>query len=106
MFAKILQYEVVWQYFATSHGKGVVDGIGGAAQSAVRRVQSKTSPVMQCAKVLLDFVRYDLQNMKAVRVLEREIGQNESRSIWKDVQNMYPGKPFGSTVKKYRNCKT
>ena len=31
-----------WQYFATSHGKGVVDGIGGSAKAGVRRkVMSK-----------------------------------------------------------------
>ena len=53
--AKILQCEIRWQYFATSHGKGVVDGIGGAAKSAVRRrVLSKSGPVVQCAS---DFVR-------------------------------------------------
>ena len=33
---------VEWEYFATSHGKGVVDGIGGTAKSSVRRkVMSK-----------------------------------------------------------------
>lgn len=26
-----------WKYFATSHGKGVVDGIGGSAKSLVRQ---------------------------------------------------------------------
>ena len=31
-----------WKYFATSHGKGVVDGIGGSAKSLVRtKVMSK-----------------------------------------------------------------
>ncbi|KAJ8038387.1 hypothetical protein HOLleu_15805 [Holothuria leucospilota] len=30
-----------WQYFATSHGKGVVDGVGGAAKSLVRQAIRK-----------------------------------------------------------------
>ena len=34
---------ILKKYFATSHGKGVVDGIGGRAKSIVRRkVMSKT----------------------------------------------------------------
>ena len=28
-----VKIETRWQYFATSHGKGIVDGIGGAAKS-------------------------------------------------------------------------
>ena len=37
-----IQRPVHWKYFATSHGKGVVDGIGGAAQARVReKVKSK-----------------------------------------------------------------
>jgi len=46
-----------WKYFATSHGKGVIDGIGGRAKSLVRMtVMSKGSgsPVVQNST---DFVR-------------------------------------------------
>ncbi|GFO44238.1 (S)-beta-bisabolene synthase [Plakobranchus ocellatus] len=85
--AKILPCEVRWQYFATSHGKGVVDGINGAAKSAVRRrLLSKNGPVVQCAKDFVKEVRRDLQNVKVVEVLEHEIGQNES--MWEDVENV------------------
>ena len=31
-----LKRNVQWKYFATSHGKGVVDGTGGAAKARVR----------------------------------------------------------------------
>lgn len=30
------QKDFSWKYFATSHGKGVVDGVGGRAKSLVR----------------------------------------------------------------------
>ena len=46
-----------WKYFATSHGKGVVDGVGGRAKSIVRMaVMSKgsESPVVQNSA---DFVK-------------------------------------------------
>ena len=84
--SQILQCEVRWQYFATSHGKGVVDGIGGAAKSAVRkRVLSKTGPVVQCAS---DFVREVRKDLPRVKVTEEEISVNESK--WKDVDSV-PG---------------
>ena len=43
--------EFHWNFFATGHGKGVVDGIGGEAKSLVRQhVLSKTkNVVVQCA---------------------------------------------------------
>ena len=82
--SQILQCEVRRQYFATSHGKGVVDGIGGAAKSAVRkRVLSKTGPVMQCASDFVREVRKDLPRVKVTEVTEEEISVNESK--WKDV---------------------
>ena len=46
-----------WKYFATSHGKGIVDGIGGRAKSIVRtEVMSKKTQrtVVQSSK---DFAR-------------------------------------------------
>ncbi|KAK3770821.1 hypothetical protein RRG08_036422 [Elysia crispata] len=87
--SQILQCEVRWQYFATSHGKGVVDGIGGAAKSAVRkRVLSKTGPVVQCASDFVREVRKDLPRVKVTEVTEEEISVNDSK--WKDVDSV-PG---------------
>ena len=38
---------ISYKYFATSHGKGVVDGIGGPAESVVRwKVMSKYDDVI------------------------------------------------------------
>ena len=37
-----------WKYFATSHGKGIVDGVGGSAKSIVR-----TAVMSKNAKMLL-----------------------------------------------------
>ena len=37
---------ITWNFFATSHGKGVVDGIGGTAKRAVwRHIQSEKAHV-------------------------------------------------------------
>lgn len=42
-----------WKYFAASHDKGVVDGVGGHAKSLVYRQvmsKSKKAPIVQNAK--------------------------------------------------------
>ena len=50
MLSKIFQCKVSWKYFATSYGKGVVDGIGGSAKSLVRKSvmnQGKNAVIVQ-----------------------------------------------------------
>ena len=37
MLSKKFQFKVSWKNFPTSHRKGVVDGIGGSANSQVRK---------------------------------------------------------------------
>jgi hypothetical protein len=46
LYEKNHSVQVVWNYFATSHGKGVVDGIGGSVKGYVyRRILSGSSTV-------------------------------------------------------------
>ena len=50
VLSKKFQCKVSWKYFATSHGKGVVDGIGGSAKSLVRKKvmnQGKNAVIVQ-----------------------------------------------------------
>ena len=54
--SKQLSAKFTWDYFATGHGKGVVDGIGGEAKSMVRQqVLSKNKNVV--AENAADFAR-------------------------------------------------
>ncbi len=36
LFERIFQLKIVWNYFATSHGKSCIDGIGAAVKSKVK----------------------------------------------------------------------
>ncbi len=46
--------EVSWSYFATSHGKGVVDGIGGSSKRIIRKeVRAKSRIVIHSIDVAL-----------------------------------------------------
>ena len=77
-----------WQYFATSHGKGVVDGIGGSAKSSVRRaVMSKGGNcVVQSSKDFAEVARYSLPNVTVLHVDSGEIEQfKEMFCKWENV---------------------
>ena len=55
---KRLKINVSWKFFATSHGKGVVDGIGGSAKACVRaRIMSKDEKVVVQKLFISDFVK-------------------------------------------------
>ena len=91
--SKDLNLPMNWQYFATTHGKGVVDGIGGAAKSIVRQnVMSKGKNIIvqdaagfaQAAEKLLDKVQVIYISQKDIRQF---IDQN---SPWEDITD-YPG---------------
>lgn len=76
--------DIEWQYFATSHGKGVVDGIGGRAKSLVRHaVMSKRpdAPVVQNSK---DFAKLAEKLMPQTHV--HHISQKEIDAAIKHAQ--------------------
>ena len=75
MLSKKFQSKVSWKYFATSHGKGVVDGIGGSAKSLMRKRvmnQGKNAVIVQNSA---DFYKVAKDDMKGVSVLHISEGQ-------------------------------
>lgn len=60
---------VQWKYFATSHGKGVVDGIGGAAKSNVRRRVMSKGANARIVQSSTDFAAVAQESLKEVNVL-------------------------------------
>ena len=89
ILSKELNIEVQWKYFATSHGKGVVDGIGGSAKSLVRSQSKSKSSKSLSIQNSLDFFQAAKRLMPNVTVLH--ISQQEIDSIineqnpWKEV---------------------
>ena len=70
---------VWWKYFATSHGKGVVDGIGGRAKSMVRRaVMSKgpQSPIVQSSVDFANVAEKILTETEVVHISQEDIDRN------------------------------
>ena len=104
-----------WQYFATSHGKGVVDGIGGSAKSLVRQKVMSKGNNAEIVQNSADFFRVASGLLKDVTVLhipESEVKNYIERSDpWNEVQDV-PGiskmhsavTKDGCTINLYHTC--
>lgn len=72
-----------WKYFATSHGKGIVDGVGGRIKSIVRTSvmsKKKDAPIVQNAKEFADVAKKLMKNTKIHLILDSEISRDDS--VW------------------------
>lgn len=77
-----------WKYFATSHGKGVVDGIGGRAKSLVRtKCLSKSETT--CVQSSTDFFKVVQEMMprtKVIHISKQEIEEITRRdNPWEQI---------------------
>ena len=89
---KKFQGKVSWKYFATSHGKDVVDGIGGSAKSLVRKRvmnQGKNAVIVQNSA---DFYKVAKDDMKGVTVLHISEGQIseliKEKKPWENIKDV------------------
>lgn len=71
---KKFNVNITWKYFATSHGKGVVDGIGGRAKSLVRQL-SQAQNDKYVVQSSYEFYKAASSVMKSTEVLH--ISQDE-----------------------------
>ena len=67
--AQKFQKDFSWKYFATSHGKGVVDGVGGRAKSLVRQKSMSKDDLSQVVQSSEDFANLASKLMSATTVL-------------------------------------
>jgi len=64
-----------WKYFATSHGKGIVDGVAGNAKSLVRRevMSKKQQPtIVQSSKDFADVAKKLMPNTKVLHISQSD----------------------------------
>ncbi|XP_063232470.1 uncharacterized protein LOC134536608 [Bacillus rossius redtenbacheri] len=55
--------DCTWNFFATSHGKGSVDGVGGTVKRTVWRLVKSRQCVVQCAEDFFDCARNALKGI-------------------------------------------
>lgn len=73
--------KVYWNFFATSHGKGCVDGIGAAVKNRVRRLVKSRQAIANCS---LDFVAAFNSETSLIDVID--MPPDESEKIEADLQ--------------------
>ena len=69
-----------WKYFATSHGKGVVDGVGGRAKSLVRSAvmsKQKSAPIVQSATDFAAVVSKSMPSTKVILIEDKDIPRRD-----------------------------
>ena len=98
--AKDLGIEIRWQYFATSHSKGVVDGIGGSAKCMVRnKTQSKQGNcIVQSAKDFYDVSSSSMKNVKHLYISQDDINNFTNDLFWEDTKETFGIKKVHTAV--------
>lgn len=54
LFEKHFKIKIFWNFFATSHGKGCVDGIGAVVKNRVRRLVNSRQAIVNCSSDLVE----------------------------------------------------
>lgn len=78
-----------WKYFATSHGKGVIDGVGGNIKRLVReKIMSQSENIaIQSAKDFADLASKLVSKTRVIYVPSSEISEKvESSSPWNNTK--------------------
>ena len=73
-----IEKSISWKYFATSHGKGILDGIGGRAKYLVRqKVMSKSSTpiIVQNSKDFADVANELMKKTVVVHISQNHINK-------------------------------
>ena len=89
--AENFQKKFTWKYFATSHGKGVFDGVGGRIKSLVRLAVTSKKSKRTIVQNSEDFVR--TANSLTCKTQVLHVAENEIEAhndIWKQ-SRPYPG---------------
>lgn len=87
-FEKKHDVKLSWNFFATSHGKGVVDGIGGTVKRSVWRQVRSGNVMVSSAKAFADIAAERNKKLFILFIDHEEIKKNESmlNEMWKGVQ--------------------
>ena len=91
MLSKKFQCKFSWKYFATSHGKGVVDGISGSAKSLVRKRvmnQGKNVVIVKISRVLYKVAKDDMKGVTVLHISEGQISELiKEKKPWENIKD-------------------
>lgn len=76
LFEKIFNIKIYWNFFATSHGKGCVDGFGSVVKNRVRRLVNSRKAVVNSS---IDFVNAFNSEESVINVIH--MSESEAQKI-------------------------
>ena len=85
----MLQLKLEWHFFATSHGKGAVDGIGGTVKRTVLRAVNSRQCIVSGAESFLSAAKKNNTKVKLLLVLSNEIVEAAQNQKVNDIHVQY-----------------
>lgn len=98
VFEKRFRKKIFWNYFATSHGKGSVDGIGATAKKRVRRRIDSRKEIVNCAS---DFVRSFNKEESLIELIEVNDKEIEKINKMLKVADIFEKAPAIKKIKSF-----
>lgn len=88
LFEKLCNLKLTWNYFATSHGKGTVDGIGGAVKGSVWRRILANNEIVDSAKKFVSVAKQCNEKIHIQHVSTNQIYANSKilEERWKQIK--------------------
>ena len=83
-FFKKYQVPFTWNYFATSDGKGAIDGIGGEAKSIVRQqdLSKMKNVIAQNASDFAEVCKANLHRVTTHLITKQQLQKVENLDLW------------------------
>ena len=95
-----LQLDLMWHFFATSHGKGAVDGIGGSIKrKALNMVKARRATITNLCSILCLCYKRHWENKSHAHV----IGANH-QDLWRQQVDSCVGKCTSTSMQEEATC--
>lgn len=92
-FENYFKIKIFWNFFATSHGKGSVDGIGATVKKRVKRLVKSRKVIVNCSKDFVDAFNSEKSVIDVIDMPEDEATQIFNDLKLHDVFNFAPAIP-------------
>jgi hypothetical protein len=89
-----------WHFFATSHGKGPFDGIGGTLKRLALRANLQIAATIQTPQALFQWCESNVKNIKCFFVSATEITVNK-KQLWLGFQISKPYQAHNPIILSY-----
>ena len=77
LWESVLHIKLTWHFFATSHGKGVMDGLGGSIKRSVRHIICSQDHTISNASEYVDLARQRNPNIDILYITKSKVEESK-----------------------------